>query len=232
MRLLAIFAHPDDESFGPAGTIARHAYSGHQVGIVTLTCGEAGSLGISSQLSADELARRRTGELHCAARTLGVTYLKIFDLPDKRLSEVANQHGINLIHSQIDFFKPDVLLTFHKQGISGHPDHRIVSRWVVEAVKNLQENIKLLLYGILPEQAAQIPQRKFYPLQPSEVTHQISVKDYLNLKIEAIQCHVTQAELWKVLPQPMENFFKFAQWEYFKQVWPTPDKRKLQYEFK
>lgn len=231
MKLLAIFAHPDDESFGPAGTIARHAYSGHQVGIVTLTRGEAGSLGISSQLSADELARRRIGELHCAARTLGVNYLKIFDLPDKKLSGVANQRGINLIQSQIDSFKPDVLLTFHEQGISGHPDHQTVSRWVVEAMKNSQENIKLLLYGILPEQAAQIPQRKFFPMQPSEVTHRISVKDYLKFKIEAIQCHVTQEELWKAMPQPMEKFIHFAQWEYFKQVWPTPAKKEVQYEF-
>lgn len=231
MKLFAIFAHPDDESFGPAGTIARYAYSGHQVGIVTLTRGEAGSLGISSQLSADELARRRVGEMHCAARTLGASYLKIFDLPDKKLTEVENQRGIELIHRQIDYFKPDILLTFHEQGISGHPDHQTVSRWTLEAVKNLKGNMKLLFYGILPEQAAQIPQRKFFPMNHSEVTHQIFVKDYLRFKIEAIECHVTQGELWKVMPQPREKFINFAQWEYFKQVWPILPKKEIQNEF-
>ncbi len=63
MKLLAIFAHPDDESYGPAGTLARATRGGHIVSLLTLTHGESGSLGISKNLSVEKFAKRRNQEL-------------------------------------------------------------------------------------------------------------------------------------------------------------------------
>ena len=226
MKLLAIFAHPDDESFGPGGTLARYAYAGHKVGLVTLTRGEAGSVGISKTLTADELAERRTCELHHAVKILGINYLKIGDLPDKKLAEVPDVTGIQLIQNEIDFFKPDALITFHEQGISGHPDHQTVTRWLLELIKNSREPRSLFLYGVLLEQTEQIPRRRLLPMTMAEVTHKISVSDFLDTKIEAIKAHVTQEESWQRFIQPIEKIKISARWEYFKQVWPRPGKNK------
>ncbi|OGB68340.1 MAG: hypothetical protein A2Y94_15775 [Caldithrix sp. RBG_13_44_9] len=226
MKLLAIFAHPDDESFGPGGTLARYAYAGHKVGLVTLTRGEAGSVGISKTLTANELAGRRTCELHHAVKILGINYLKIGDLPDKKLAEVPDVTGIQLIQNEIDFFKPDALITFHEQGISGHPDHQTVTRWLLELIKNSREPRSLFLYGVLLEQTEQIPRRRLLPMTMAEVTHKISVSDFLDTKIEAIKAHVTQEESWQRFIQPIEKIKISARWEYFKQVWPRPGKNK------
>jgi len=226
MKLLAIFAHPDDESFGPGGTLARYASAGHKVGLVTLTRGEAGSVGISKTLTANELAGRRTCELHHAVKILGINYLKIGDLPDKKLAEVPDVTGIQLIQNEIDFFKPDALITFHEQGISGHPDHQTVTRWLLELIKNSREPRSLFLYGVLLEQTEQIPRRRLLPMTMAEVTHKISVSDFLDTKIEAIKAHVTQEESWQRFIQPIEKIKISARWEYFKQVWPRPGKNK------
>jgi LmbE family N-acetylglucosaminyl deacetylase len=224
MKLLAIFAHPDDESFGPAGTLAHYACSGHQVGLVTLTRGEAGSSGISKELTPAELASRRTCELHQAVRVLGLNYLKIFDLPDKKLSEVPEQTALKLIQSEIDFFRPDILITFHERGISGHPDHQTVSRWLLQLVKNPTESRSLFFYGIIPEQAKHFSLRGLLPMTITEVTHKIAVADFVDVKIQAMKCHITQEKSWQKFIQPLEKLKSFAQWEYFKQVWPKPGK--------
>jgi N-acetylglucosamine malate deacetylase 2 len=232
MKILAVFAHPDDESFGPGGTLARYAQTGHKVGLVTLTRGEAGSVGISRTLTANELAGRRTCELHHAAKIIGINYLKIGDLPDKKLSELPDHIGMKMIRDEIDFFKPDVLITFHEQGISGHPDHQTVTRWLLEVLKNKQETSSLFLYGVLLEQTEHISRRRLLPMTLAEVTHKISVVDYLDTKIDAIKAHITQEESWQRFINPVEKFRISAQWEYFKQVWPVPEKNEvIQNEF-
>ena len=100
MNVLAIFAHPDDESFGPAGTLAMLSAQGHQTGLITMTRGEAGSLGISKELGPEELAKRRSEELKCAAGILNVSYLSIHDLPDKKLSEIPDERGLKIIKNE------------------------------------------------------------------------------------------------------------------------------------
>ena len=227
MKILAVFAHPDDESFGPAGTLARYAQTGHTVGLLTLTRGEAGSVGISKTLTTEVLAGRRTCELHHAAKILGINYLKIADLPDKKLAELPDHTGMKMIKEEVDFFKPDALITFHEQGISGHPDHQAVTRWLLELVKNQPKTIALFLYGVLLEQTEHMPRRRLLPMTLAEVTHRIVVSDYLDTKIEAIKAHATQEESWQRFINPLEKFKISAQWEYFKQVWPVPEKNIL-----
>jgi LmbE family N-acetylglucosaminyl deacetylase len=227
MKILAVFAHPDDESFGPAGTLSHYANSGHQVGLVTLTRGEAGSSGISKELPPAELASRRTCELHQAVRVLGFNYLKIFDLPDKKLSEVPDRTALTLIQSEIDLFRPDILVTFHEQGISGHLDHQTVSRWLLQLVRNSEESRSLFFYGIIPEQAKHFSLKGLLAMPMTEVTHKIAVADLVDIKIQAMKCHVTQEKSWQKFIQPLEKLKSFVQWEYFKQVWPEPEKNRV-----
>ncbi len=223
MKLLAIFAHPDDESFGPGGTLTQAAANGFEIGLVTLTRGEAGSLGISKTLSPKELAKRRTYELHCATKILGINYLHIHQFPDKQLTNISQETGIEVIRKELQWFSPDIIITFHKNGISGHPDHRAVTNWIDIAVKQLDKPPKFLCYGLTKKQTTQILNRKLYPMNGNEITHKIDVSAYLKKKIDAIQCHKTQEELWKTFEKMGQDFYSFARWEYFTQVWPKDE---------
>lgn len=220
MKILAVFAHPDDEAFGPGGTLARYGLNGNEVRLVTMTRGEAGSLGISKNLPPEELARKRSQELDCAARKLGINQFKIYELPDKKLKEYPEPDGIFLIQKEIEDFDPDIVITFHPNGISGHPDHQTVSRWTLQAVRQSNRGCRLFYYGLTPEQTTKVTHRTLYAMTEEEITHLIEVSDYLSLKTEAMQCHFTQQELWDQLRSVPEGYESFAGKEYFSEAWP------------
>ena len=230
MNLLAIFAHPDDESFGPAGTLARCAAENHQTGLITLTRGEAGSLGISKTYTPSELAQKRSEELRCAAEKLGISYLKIYDLPDKNLSNIPNEKGLSIVQKEIELFNPGVIITFHENGISGHPDHKKVTQWVLAAVDRMETPPVLFCFGILPEHARMIPDRKLFAMPESDVTHKIGVGEYFTQKKAAIACHLTQEELWKTFQDLPISYETYSRWEYFMQVRPLPHNRETSFQ--
>jgi LmbE family N-acetylglucosaminyl deacetylase len=223
MRILAIFAHPDDESYGPAGTLAKAARDGHIVSLLTLTHGESGSPGIAKNLSAAELARRRSRELHSAARKLDIQHLKIHNLSDKKLQDVPEQEGTGIIKMEINKFKPDIVITFHENTLSGHPDHLAVTKWTLQAVRAFPDPPTLLLYGLDQKQTKMISFRKLIPISDNEITHRIDVENFVDNKISAIQCHKTQNDQWLQIEKLNINFRKFAEWEIFVQKWPRPE---------
>ena len=120
------------ESYGPAGTLVEAVNSGHAVRVVIATRGEAGSLGISKQYEPHELARIRQGELHDAAAILGVEAI-ILGWPDKGVSAVDPDLGVATLVREIRRFRPDSLLTFHPNGLSGHPDHIAITALAISA---------------------------------------------------------------------------------------------------
>src|SRR5512147_3076561 len=97
MKILAVFAHPDDEAFGPSGTLSRYALNGHEVRLSTLTHGEAGSLGPAKHLTPVELGQLRSKELHCSAQALHMSALNIYDLPDGKLTQLPAHRGLSII---------------------------------------------------------------------------------------------------------------------------------------
>jgi LmbE family N-acetylglucosaminyl deacetylase len=218
MKVLAIFAHPDDESYGPGGTLARYAQEGHEISLLTFTRGESGTLGISKKLSSKKLAALRTCELQCAAKKLGIHHLQIFSFPDKKLSKVNDKRGEQLILKEIQNFEPDLVITFHENTISGHPDHYAVTKWTYETIRRLKNPPKLCYYGLILDQTAKVQQRKLFAIKSQEITHKIDVSATLKQKVKAIQCHKTQQELWKLFQKMEDKFENFASWEYFSQV--------------
>jgi N-acetyl-1-D-myo-inositol-2-amino-2-deoxy-alpha-D-glucopyranoside deacetylase len=81
-RLLAVFAHPDDETFRPGGTLALLAQCGVKVHMLTLTHGEAGSCGEPPLCTLDELSVVREHELRCACAALGIQPPRVLDYPE------------------------------------------------------------------------------------------------------------------------------------------------------
>jgi len=153
--LLAVFAHPDDESFGPGGTLAKYAAEGTAVHLVCATMGEAGA---SDDAALDEcegrepLACRRERELRCAADVLGLTEVHLLGYRDSGMAgSPANQHPRALVQADPDTLaaqvseimrrlRPQVVLTFGPFGGYGHPDHIAMHRATVAAYERLPES--------------------------------------------------------------------------------------------
>lgn len=135
LTLLAVMAHPDDESFGPGGTLARYAAEGVNVHVIIATDGIAGSVEDDSYLSHGSLAQVRSAELANAAVALGVTSIWSLPYRDSGMKGAAdNDNPLALIQQPIDQLtqeilgyierlQPDVILTHDPYGGYGHPDH-------------------------------------------------------------------------------------------------------------
>ncbi|MGA2260768.1 MAG: PIG-L deacetylase family protein [Acidobacteriota bacterium] len=226
MKILAVFAHPDDETFGPGGTLSRYSLTGHTVRLATLTHGEAGSLGPAKHLTMRELGRLRAEELRCAAKELHLSGLNLYHLPDGKLAELPAEHGLTIIRQEINTFLPDALITFHAAGISGHPDHQTAARWCLQAVQEQTNPPRMYAYGISSEQARRISHRKLTPIPDDEITHVIDVSQYLDYKFSAIRCHQSQSEAWEKIQAVEGGLASHLRYEHFSQVWPIPEQKR------
>ena len=117
--VVAVVAHPDDESFGLGAVLATFIEAGTSVAALCFTHGEASTLhGV-----AGDLAHVRVEELHAAAQALGVNPVRLLDFPDGALASVdvdeLSAHVVELAEQ----VGADGLLAFDSDGVTGHPDH-------------------------------------------------------------------------------------------------------------
>ena len=134
LRLLAVLAHPDDESLGFGGTLAKYAAEGVETYLVTATRGERGRFGPSGK-SADpvEVGRVREGELRAAAAVLGIREVSVLSYPDGAVDKVQAGTAIGAIVTHIRRIQPHVIVTFGPEGGYGHPDHIAISQFTTAA---------------------------------------------------------------------------------------------------
>jgi LmbE family N-acetylglucosaminyl deacetylase len=215
--MLCVFAHPDDECLGPGGAIAHYAMRGVDVRVLTFTCGEAGSIGVSKEMPNDELCRQRRAELGLACDALGVASHRLVGVPDKGVSRVEPERGAGEVLADIERLRPQVVLTFHHGGVSGHPDHIAVAGFVDEAVDRSGVDGPLLYYqwGIPRELAHLYDRPNLVPMEAEEVAAVIDVPDdAMDRKIASIECHKTQIEFFHSL-QGMFDYRSVASREFF-----------------
>lgn len=132
-RILYIFPHPDDESFGPAPLMAKQRRQGHEVFLLTLTRGEATSQRAKYGYSKEQMGAVRYREMQAMARALDLTDLTVLDFPDGGLSELNPLVLEAAITTHLEQVRPEVVVTYAVHGISGHPDH-LVAHAVVKRI--------------------------------------------------------------------------------------------------
>ena len=185
LTLMAVFAHPDDETFGIGGTLARYgADPAVRVVLVCATRGEAGEISDPALASPEHLGQVREQELRCACRILGVDALYFLDYRDSGMAGAPdNQHPRALIRADVEEAvgkitalirreRPDVIVTFDETGGYGHPDHVAVHHYTKAAFAAAADPARYpeqLEAGLTPHQASKlyytaIPRRFFRAL--------------------------------------------------------------------
>ena len=166
--LLAVLAHPDDESFGMGGTLALYSRRGDRVILLCATRGEVGTVAPEYLKGFASVAELRESELRCAAQNLGLTAVHFLGYRDSGMPGQADNHHpdaqiahpveevASKIVAYIRELRPDVLLTFDPVGGYRHPDHVHVHRATTLAFEQAADP------GLFPESGAPFRPRALY----------------------------------------------------------------------
>jgi LmbE family N-acetylglucosaminyl deacetylase len=224
-RLLFVLAHPDDESLGFGGTIAKYASEGAEIFLITATKGQRGRFRLNdNRPSNDIVGQAREQELYAAANILGITETTVLHYMDGDLDKTNHKEIISVITSQIRRIKPQVVLTFGPDGVYGHPDHIAISQFTTAAVmdaanpNNLEvasapHSVLKLYYLAWTNSTFQLHQnalkelgmnvdgvrRLAVPYPEWMVTTTINAYPYWKTVWEAVCCHETQMSVYEKL---------------------------------
>lgn len=207
--VLAVFAHPDDESIACGGTLAVLAEAGARVVVMCASHGERGSA--AGPERDDELGRQRALELRAAAEALSISEVRLLSHPDGNLrwSEVTE------LHAEIVMFlrkhPTAAVITFGQDGLYWHPDHIGVHERVVAAVASLGADAPPLYFvsmvnGVMTQIVQRAiargwtaPENGFWSIVPEAFglladphTIEVNVQAVLSRKLQAILAHHSQ----------------------------------------
>jgi len=196
--VLAVCAHPDDESFGLGGILGAYAAAGTRAVVLCFTAGEASTLGSESA----DLAEVRARELAGAGAVLGLAHVELLTYPDGALAAIPRSDLAAHVRRLAAQFSADMLLVFDEGGITGHPDHCAATEAALVAAR--ETDLPVWAWA-LPKEAADRLNREF-------ATHFVGRDDTaLDVMIsvdracqgQAIACHESQAGqnpvLWRRL---------------------------------
>ena len=203
-KIMAVFAHPDDETFGPGATLARYSRTGSEVQLVCATRGEAGRrLGDPPFCVKKDLPVIREKELREACAELGINPPLFLDIPDKQVGGGDLDSKMRLIYRHINAFKPDVVITFGPDGsLSAHPDHIAIGQLATAAFRQMPQRTSNRLYyhvslwhSTLEEKLRQWQaQMALVTVEGQPVVASIDVTGFAQYRLRALRRHRTQTE--------------------------------------
>ncbi|MFC1994630.1 PIG-L deacetylase family protein [Chloroflexota bacterium] len=197
--LLLVFAHPDDESSSVAGITSKYAHRGVSVDLICATRGEKGT---RLDLPADvDTATAREAGLRVAASIVGIRDIYLFGYVDGDLEKVDTTEVAGRVMHVMKKVQPEVVITFGPDGISGHSDHKAISRTTTIAFDMLAASgggARKLYYVTIPESSIRDignEDIKGVVTRPDdEVTTIIDISSHLDVKIRALEAHSSQQD--------------------------------------
>jgi len=191
--LAAILAHPADEAFTCAGSLALARDAGETTRLLIVTRGEAGN---PERTPDAQLAAVRESEMIRAAEAIGLNEVTLLDgYPDGAVAAEPHERLVSEIIAWLGNRRPDVVITFGAHGVTWDPDHVTVgsaARWAVE---------RLAAEGVAPHAVFVIapgygPGPNRYDLSPEEqgATHRIEITEVADRRLAALESHASQAD--------------------------------------
>ena len=204
--LLLVWAHPDDDIYTSAGTMAAAVRAGDRVVDVTATRGEGGSFD-EERWPPESMGEVRTAELLRSLEILGVSEHHFLEGPvDVDMQAHLDESGGEQVRAIMADVDPDTVITFGPDGMTGHQGHKDVSRWTTDAFAAVAKPGARLLYATqTPEWVAEwVPKLErfdiFLPGTPPETPveelaiNSVLPPDLRELKFDAISAHESQVE--------------------------------------
>ena len=186
-RLLACFAHPDDEAFPIGGSLAAHSSRGVNIRLITATSGEEGEVRSPGLAIPDGLGSLRREELSCSVHTLGLQSHHVLGYRDSGMAgtpannlpeafiNIAQEEIVGILVREIRTFRPQVVLTFEPGGLYGHPDHIAICKHATKAFHTANDVSiypEQLIEGLEPFQ----PDRLYYSARPQGFRTSMALK--------------------------------------------------------
>ena len=217
LRLMCVLAHPDDESLGTGGTLAKYAAEGVETFVVTATRGERGRFGPGGgRPDPSVVGQTREAELRAATKELGVREVSVLGYPDGALDTVDPARAQEEIAGHLRRVRPHVVITFGPEGAYGHPDHVAISQLTTAAMVRAadREGAVSKLYYIAWSQATWAAyqtalkklsstvdgvERQVTPWPEWAVTSRIDTSHVWSSAWRAVQCHRTQMSIYQNL---------------------------------
>ena len=195
MKVLFIFAHPDDETVACAGTIQQLVEAGHQINLLSVTDGGAGEFPDHLRKAVEKaggIGSYRQQELKQVCAVLNVSRHKVLKYQDGQINNLMTWGSlVNDLVKEIDRTKPDLIITFDHTGWYYHLDHVGVSIAATLAFHQAKHPTPLLMLSHF--RPIKIPSKRwpyaFSPAMPA--THVVKVRD-VGHKLRALDCHKSQ----------------------------------------
>lgn len=215
--ILLVFAHPDDESFGVAGTVKKYTQQGVPIDLICATRGEKGSrLDVPADI---DTGTAREAELRTAAAIMGIRDIYLLGYIDGELDKANINEIIGKIDDIMRHIQPEIVITFGPDGITGHSDHVAIGKAATKAFERLSAKgiaPRKLYYVTIADSAVPNADDFGVTTRPDEeVAISTDISDYLDSKIQAIAAHRSQQdarEFIEMLEESQE--LGFAEKEY------------------
>ena len=190
-RVMFVAAHPDDADFLAGGTVARLLREGRELTYVIVTNGNKGSADRS--VTSEQIIKIREEEQRRAARALGVGHVEFLGYEDGELEDTRDLRRD--VTREIRRWRPDLIITLNPHRMytnfpGWHRDHRTIARVVLDCVYPLARD-----YLAFPELLPEFEPHKVsevYAIQWEQPRLVVDITDTMDLKLEAIRCHVSQ----------------------------------------
>lgn len=232
LRLLGVFAHPDDETLGTGGTFASCAAEGIETYVLTATRGQRGRYKDGSHHPGpEELGRIREAELRAACQILSVKDVQVLDYWDKDLDQADPPTVIAEIVAHLRRIRPQVVVTFDPAGGYGHPDHIAICQLATAAVAVAGDpsfeapggapshRVSKLYYtawtrakweayqAALKKLVSRVDdvERQATPWEDWAVTTVVDTAEHWETVWRAVQCHESQVSIYRPLAELPEE---------------------------
>ncbi len=191
--IMAVFAHPDDETFICGGAIAKYAAKGHHTILVCATKGEMGRrMGVPPLATRETIATVREQELKSACEALGIAEVQLLGYRDKSLEIEPLGNLVQKVLSSMQAARPDVVITFHED-FGGHPDHSTIGAAATRAFATYKrDNADAKLYFIA--WSNMLDRARDHGLAPEQFVT-IDIREHQLEKMRAFRAHKTQTEM-------------------------------------
>jgi len=228
LRLACVLAHPDDETLGMGGTLARCAAEGIETYVVTATRGQRGRYGAHrdgpEHPGPEGLGRIREAELRAACDVLGVREVSVLDYMDGELDRADPRQVAGEIADHLRRIRPQVVATFAPDGGYGHPDHVAISQLATAAVlraasASSPHTVSKLYYlawsertwaayqAALKKLVSRVDgvERQAAPWPDWSITTSVDTREHWSTVWRAVQCHESQMSIYVPLGELSEE---------------------------